>query len=232
MPLLIKREAEMKESRFRAGASLSLVVTLLLSPLANASVSRPPHFLPASARVHGYSLTELATAWALWGGGSAPGENPLIAVRCEQSPIDPRIWFLPVSLGGESENTCQVPPGTFLVLLPGGVECSSLEADPYYGGDEAALRACVDADFQALNYVEVTIDGTTITSLPDDYIVTTSLMNLPPNNLISSEPGLSMTKGYFLVIPPLSRGTHMVHAYDEQAAFGFQGGITYTINVG
>ena len=218
--------------RCRAATSLSVVAALLLSPVANAWLAPTPNFLPASARVHGYSLTELATAWATWGFGSAPSENPLVAIRCEQSSIDPRIWFLPVTLGGEWENTCEVPPGTLLVLTPGGVECSNLEPEPYYGADEEALRTCTNADFALVNYVEVTIDGTTITSLADDYIVTTSLINLPRNNLISTESGFSMTKGYFLVIPPLSRGTHIVRAYDEQAAFGFEGGITYTIVVG
>src|SRR4051812_33446196 len=200
----------MKGIRSRSATSLSLVAALLLSPLANASVPRTPDFLPATARVHGHSLTELATAWALWGFGSTPNENPLVGVRCEQSSIDPKIWFLPVSLGGEWQNTCEVPPGTFLLLMPGGVECSSLEPEPYYGGDEDALRACVNADVQVVNYVEVTIDGTTITNLADDYVTTTRLINLPENNVISMESGLSMTKGYFLVVPPLSRGTHIL----------------------
>ena len=34
-------------------------------------------------------------------------------------------------------------------------------------------------------------------------------------------------KGYFLVIPPLSRGTHVLRAYDEFQVMNFQAGITY-----
>jgi hypothetical protein len=186
-------------------------------------------FLPANAKPLGYSLTELATAWNVWAFGTSDN-NPLLAVRCEQSPLDPRIWFMPVSLGGEFEATCDVPKGAFLLMNPGGSECSNLEPEPYFGADEADLLACVNETFPLLTYVEVTFNGTTVTNL-DRYIVTTPVTNLPANNLISTSPGISRDKGYFMVLHPLSRGTHTLHAYDEFASFDFQAGITYTINV-
>jgi hypothetical protein len=57
------------------------------------------------------------------------------------------------------------------------------------------------------------------------------LTHLPANNLLSADPGISRDKGYFMVIHPLSRGTHTLHAYDEFGVLDFQAGITYTINV-
>jgi hypothetical protein len=66
----------------------------------------------------------------------------------------------------------------------------------------------------------------------EDYIVTTPVTNLPANNLFSADPALSRDKGYFMVVHPLSRGTHILRAYDEFASFDFVAGITYTINVG
>ena len=44
--------------------------------------------------------------------------------------------------------------------------------------------------------------------------------------------GLSLSKGYFLVVPPLNRGTHTLRLYDEFPAIGFQAGLTITIVVG
>ena len=117
------------------------------------------------------------------------------------------------------------------MLTPGGVECSSLEPEPFFGADENQLRGCVDDNFLLLNYVEVTLDGNTATDL-DDYVVTTRLLTLPPHNLISADSGLSLMKGYFLVLPPLSRGSHVLRAYDEFQSVDFQAGITYTIIVG
>ena len=155
----------------------------------------------------------------------------MIGGRCERSPINPHIWFMPASLGGEAQATCQVPPGSFLVVSPGFIECSTIEPAPFFGGDENALRNCVDGWFEELNFAEVILDGRPVANL-NDYALTTSLVTLPPNNLISPESGLSLSKGYFLVIPPLSRGTHTLRLYDEFQALGFQAGLTITIVVG
>src|SRR6266542_1091649 len=142
-------------------------------------------FLPASAHPLGYSLADLATAWNRWGFGSAADVNPLLAVRCEQSSLDPRIWFLPVSLGGEYENTCDVPTGSFLMLNAGGAECSSVEPEPFYGANEAELIDCVNENFELVSYVEVTGRGVTTTDL-SAYAGTSHLDTLPPNNLLSA----------------------------------------------
>ena len=212
--------------------SLGLVVALFLgSVTAAARGPITPGFLPSNARVHGISLVDFASAYAAWAFGTSAEVNPIVAGRCERSPIDPKAWFLPVSLGGESTATCQVPPGTFLVVTPGFIECSSIEPAPFYGADETALIGCVDDWFVELNRADVILDGTAVTNL-EDYALTTRTVTLPPNNLISPDSGLSLSKGYFLVIPPLSRGTHTLRLYDEFQAFGFQAGITITIVVG
>jgi hypothetical protein len=216
--------------RLRNAVLLSAMVLIFAAPAVDASKPATRGFLPPTAHPHGHSLTELATAWNVWAFGTAADINPLLAVRCEQSSINPRIWFMPVSLGGEYENTCDVPQGSFLLLNPGGSECSNVEAEPFFGADESDLLACVNETFPLLTYVELTFNGTTTTDL-EDYIVTTPLTNLPANNLFSASPALSRDKGYFLVVGPLSRGTHTLHTYDEFASFDFKAGITYTINV-
>jgi hypothetical protein len=178
-------------------------------------------------------MAEIAGAWNVWGFGSAADVNPLLAVRCEQSSLDSRIWFLPVSLGGEYENTCNVPVGSFLVLHVGGAECSNIEPEPFFGADEADLRDCVNDGFDLVSYAEVTARGVTTKQAGlAAYAITSELTELPADNLLSSDPGISMDKGYFMVVGPLSPGTHTFHAYDEFEVFDFQAGITYTINVG
>ena len=209
---------------------LAFTLAVLVAAPVSAAGPATRGFLPAEARPLGYTLTELATAWNVWAFGTAPGDNPLLAVRCEQSPLDPRIWFLPVSLGGEWETTCTVPRGAFLLMNPGGSECSNVEPEPFFGADEADLLACVNETFEYLSYVEVTFNGQTTTDL-DDYIVTTPLTNLPANNLLSADPALSRDKGYFMVVHPLSPGIHTLRAYDEFEVLEFEAGITYTIVV-
>ncbi len=216
----------------RSALSLGLVMALSLGPVTgNANGQVTPGFLPANARAHGFSLVDVASEYTVWAFGTSAEVNPIIAGRCERSPISPKTWFLPVSLGGESTATCQVPPGTFLVVSPGFIECSTIEPEPFYGADETALRGCVDEWFEELNFAEVVLDGRPVTNL-GDYALTTRTVTLPPNNLISPDSGLSLSKGYFLVIPPLARGTHTLRLYDEFQALGFQAGITITIVVG
>ena len=209
-----------------------LACVLLTATAGSVGAAKPATrgILPAEARPLGYTLTEIGTAWNHWAFASPADTSPLLAVRCEQSPLDPRIWFLPVSLGGEFEADCDVPRGAFLVLTAGGWECSSIEPEPFFGANEAELLDCVNAGFELLSYVEVTFNGTTTTDL-DDYVVTTTLDTLPPDNLLGPDAGLTLDKGYYLVISPLSPGTHTLRAYDEFESIGFQAGITYTINV-
>jgi hypothetical protein len=189
----------------------------------------PRGFLPSNANPHGYSFTQLATAWARWAFGTAPEINPILTNRCEQSQLDPRIWFLPPSIGGEQLNICQVPQGSFLVFSPAGFECSEAEGN---GSTEAELTACAEEAFPLITSVEVTLDGRTSTATDlTNYISTTLFDVLPPNNLISPNSTPTLTKGYFLVLTPLSRGTHYLRAFDEISSLGLQFGITYTIIV-
>jgi hypothetical protein len=219
--------------RLRLAVATAGLLIITLPAAAGAAGSRAPGFLPPTAHPLGHSMAELAGAWNVWGFGSAADVNPLLAVRCEQSSLDPRIWFLPVSLGGEYENTCNVPRGSFLVLNVGGAECSNIEPEPFFGADEADLKDCVKDGFDLVSYAEVTARGiTTKQAALGAYAITSALTHLPANNLLSADAGISMDKGYFMVIGPLSPGTHTFHAYDEFAVFDFKAGITYTINVG
>ncbi len=215
--------------QIRRALLASILVILVAAPVVSAAGPATRGFLPPKAHPRGHSMTELAQAWNVWAFGTG-ANNPLVAVRCEQSPIDPKIWFLPVSLGGEYQTTCDVPQGAFLMMNPGGSECSNVEPEPFYGADAADLLACVNETFPLLTYVEVTFNGETVTNL-GAYVVTTPVTNLPANNLLSDDPALSRDKGYFMVVSPLSRGTHILRAYDEFESFEFQAGITYTINV-
>jgi hypothetical protein len=212
--------------------SLSLCITVATSAPLSAGQPSPGTepsargFLPATARIRGYSLTELATAWLGWGFGTPVSVNPLVGLRCEPSPLDSRIWFLPASLGGEMTSTCYVPQGTFLVLLTLAFECSEAEGN---GSTLAELTACNEQNFEP-NTAAITFNGTTTSDL-DDYIVTTSLVTLPAYNIFGSDPTVSVMKGYFMVLTPMSRGTHVLHATGEFPAFPFQAGVTYTIVV-
>ncbi len=204
------------------------ILALAIASPVSAANTAGRGFMPPNARVHGHTLVQLATAWTIWGFGSPADVNPLLANRCEQSPIDPKVWFLPVSLGGDYGVNCQVPQGAWLLFTPGGYECSDAEGN---GTTEAELRPCAEAGFATLTTIEVALDGRAATNL-DRYIVTTPVFQLPGPNLFRDASSPSLIKGYFLLVHPLSHGKHTLRAFDEFASVGFTAGITYTITVG
>jgi hypothetical protein len=211
--------------------SVILIATILALAIASpASAAKPAGrgFTPPNATVHGQTLTQLAAAWTIWGFGSAADVNPLLDNRCEQSPTDPKIWFMPVSLGGDYAVSCQVPQGAWLFLTVGGYECSDAEGN---GTTEAELRACAEAGFATFNAVEAALDGRPASRL-DRYIVTTPVFELPAANLFQDAPSASLIKGWFLLVHPLSKGQHTLRAFADAASVGFSAGITINITVG
>jgi len=188
-----------------------------------------PGLLPPHALVHGFSLRDVATAWNNWAFGTPASVNPILAVRCERSPLDVHIFFMPVSLGGEYTNTCYVEHDSFLVLVPGGYECSQNEGN---GSTPTELRTCVEQGFDLISHIEFTLDGQTAADADlEKQIVTSRFDVLPADNLAGVSPNPTMLKAYVLVVGPLSRGTHTLRAYDEFASLSLTAGITYTIVV-
>src|SRR5689334_18232821 len=137
---------------FTASLIAGILAIAIAGPASAASPNAGRGFLPPQARIHGMTLGEIAGAWDRWAFGTPADTNPLLANRCETSPSDPRIWFLPVSLGGDYAIDCDIPTGAFLVLTPGGYECSAAEGN---GSTAAELEACVEANFSALSLVQV-----------------------------------------------------------------------------
>ena len=113
-------------------------------------------------------------------------------------------------------STCYVPQGTFLVLLTLAFECSEAEGN---GSTLAELIACNEENFQPNRQWPRGLHR-------DDRLVT-----LPAYNIFGADPTLSVMKGYFMVLTPMSRGSHILHASGEFPAFPFQAGVTYTIVV-
>ena len=214
-------------SKLRLPATLAATLVLALAPAVSAAA--PPRGLaPAAAHLLGYSLGDLAAAYMHW-----ILDSPAQPTECSASGLSPRIWFLPevTSEGGVPNVECAVPAGTFLVVVPGFWECSSLEGEPFHATTEAELIDCVEGGFEFIDTVAITIDGRTSTNL-DQYAVRTGVLDIGPDNIFGPDPGISMTKGYFAVIHPLSRGTHHARIDATYPEFDFEGLTDYTITVG
>ena len=215
------------------------VTILLLAALATSASASPPAtrgVLPPQARVHGQSLTDIGAAFMYWNWSTPVATNPIATGICEPMPGQPRIWFLPQTLGDHPTWTCDVPEGVFLVVSPYTVECSNVEPDPFYGADAAGQRACADAAYALVTSMSVTVDGRAVTGL-DGYAVATPYTRLPDENLLTDLLGLppqetwTTGRGVFLVLAPLSPGSHEVSTDAIVAEWGWTAGMTYEITV-
>jgi hypothetical protein len=213
--------------RPRILASAVLLALLLATPAAAAGAA-PRGVVPAGATVHGQTLTSLAEEWGAWAFGPAPDVNPIVNGTCGPSPNDPRIWFLPVSLGGDYDVTCHIPTGVWLFVTPGGWDCSTANDGLT---DVADLQACAAAGSALIESVELSIDGRTYTGL-GEYLMTTGAYLLPDGNIIAGSATPDVLSGYFLLVHPLTPGEHYLHAYDDFPTLDFDAGIGYRITVG
>jgi hypothetical protein len=217
-------DAPMRKLRFAA----TVAATLALATAPAVHAGGPPRGLaPAAATILGHSLQDVAVSYMHWN-----IDSPSPQAACAPSSLDARIWLLPevTSEGGPGDVECDVPAGSFLVVVPGFWECSSLEGEPFHAENEQQLIGCVEAGFEFIDTVSVTIDGRTSTNL-DQYAVRTPVLNIPGDNLFGSDPGISMTKGYFAVMTPLHSGTHHARIDATYPEFDFEGVTDYTIVV-
>ena len=213
---------------------------LLLAAFATSASASPPAtrgVLPPQAQVHGQSLTDIGAAFMYWNWSTPVATNPLVTGMCEPWQAHPRIWFLPQTLLDPHPTwTCDVPKGVFLVVSPYTVECSNVEEDPFYGANAAEQRACADAVYALTTSMSVTVDGRAATRL-GGYAVATPYTRLPDENLLTDLLGLpsqetwTTGRGLFLVLAPLSKGSHVVTTDAFVEAWGWTAGMTYEITV-
>ena len=198
-----------------------LAVMGLVTPAAPAQDATPVPagvVLSPDATVDGLSLAEWEARWWQWVLSFPEESNPLFdetGERCSYGQSG-SVFFL-AGASGSAEWACIVPLG-LTILVPLTVsECSTVEPPPYFGRDEAELRACaVEATNQAMETVtilEMNVDGQTVGSL-EPYRVSTPLfpLLLPPGNLLGSTAPVAnaVANGYHVLLAPLPVGDHII----------------------
>jgi hypothetical protein len=114
--------------------------------------------------------------------------------------------------------SCTVPCGKPLFFPLLTVECSNVEADPFFGANPTDRLVCAQqlGDLIDVGSLKTTIDGVDVTSLnrfrvagPD-----TDFKMSPTDNVLfvmGASKGFSTTDGYWLMLKPLSGGNHVLH---------------------
>ena len=102
----------------------------------------------------------------------------------------------------------------FLILI--NAECSSLEpVDSGFHGDTAAeQRDCAKGWSDHIVNVVCTIDNEAVENIGDFRIVSPQFHFTAPTPWLFGDtggPGTSVVDGYYVMVRPLSRGTHTIH---------------------
>jgi len=176
--------------------------------------------LPPDTEVGGLDLAEWSARSWQWFFSLPPDVNPYFdetGESCGYGQSGP-VFFL-AGAEGSLERSCVVPEGAYVFVPLLGSECSTIEAPPFFGRDEAELRACagnaVDMAEGAFDMtaMRLTVDGETIADLSPYRAATPRFaLWLPDDNLLGSEQRVadSVADGYQVMLSPLSEGEHEV----------------------
>src|SRR5215203_7166902 len=194
--------------------------------------------LPPDAPAYGLTYAAWTARFAQWTHSLPAAINPAAdptGERCGLGQAGP-VFFL-VQAGDEDaiERTCTVSAGTALLLPLLDASCTTVEPPPFFGGDEAELRACTEALFAAPAELSAVVDGVAIPDL-ERYRVQSDLFTvaLPAGNWLDVEPAViqGVADGYWLLLAPLPVGEHELQFGGSFPNSDFSTEVTYHLIVG
>jgi len=234
---------------------LVVVIAGLLSILGTAAADSPVTPFPPDSSPYGQTYDEWAEEFWLWVGRVKVkdiDDHPLLAVdpydvECKLGQQG-KVWFLGGIYGGAGteSRTCKVPAGKALFFPIVNILCSPLAHDP---PDPAILLTCAvtPGDVYGFEYdmypVSATIDGADIPDLEDYYVLseaTFEIGRIPDQirdpNIFGADAGTvepAASSGYYLMLPPLSEGSHIINFVGVIAVEGtpYPTDMTYFLEV-
>lgn len=201
----------------------------------------PAEVAPPRSRPYGKSYGEWQAKWWQWAISiPAPeGSNhPQFDQTGENASVgqDGPVWFLIFNASGTATREIVVPEGKSLFFPAVNVECSTIEAAPFYGANEAELRSCVRQWRRKATYCE--IDGRPVADIGDfDSESPAFTFDAPDHNILTggaAASGLSVSAGTHIFVPPLCEGEHTIRFGGSQShptAGGFSVDQVYRIRV-
>jgi hypothetical protein len=216
-----------------------LGVVLVSGAWAGQGNSGNPGVIPPQASYGGMTYAEWSVEWWKWLIGTPVDENPFSEnYECAFGASDKngKVWFLVSDIHSSNTTTvrdCTIPVGRALLFPIYNTECSTVEGDPFFLDLAAAHpEECVEKFFDAsfgfrtVRNPSVTIDGVPLQNL-DDYLFQSELFDftLPPegDNFLevaadacdNPDGCQAIAEGYWILLPPLSKGEHTIELYAE-----------------
>ena len=191
-----------------------LTAALLAAPPAFAG-TRQAQVVPLEANYQGQSYAERSAAYWQWlfslPVDNHPGtDSPDFDVTAGQSG---HVWFLTGPFG-TVERDVTIPAGTSLFVALVNVDASTLEEPPFYGATATDQLAIANAFADYITDLSFTVDGKAVENIEDFRVTSPQFSFTAPTPWIFGATGGTGTAtgvGYFVMLPPLSPGTHIIH---------------------
>jgi hypothetical protein len=229
---------------FRTVAALSLLTILLTIPSALVGEDE------ADLIIYTADSTPLGMTYGDWQAAywqyifSIPvNNNPILdttGAYCDVAQSGGPVFYLNSTFFGPFlTRSCTVPASKALLVPLAVWECSNIESDPFHGENPQDMRECagIGADGIGVNTLKLTVDGKKVSGLKrmraqSPYYYFT----IPTDNILglSDTSGYSVSDGYMVMLKPLSRGHHVIHAeggFVSGPLAGALGGVTYYLTV-
>jgi hypothetical protein len=212
---------------------LAIAITMLVATpaLAGGKVN----VLPAHGLLYGKTLGQWLATWWTWELSYPVDHNPALDDTGALANLGQhgKVFMLAGDFAGNgpTRHFC-VAYGKALLVNVIGVEASTLEDPPFYGGNYCQLRAAVEDSLFDFGTLVATVDGVPIPHLRH-YCVESPLyrFHVPANNALGVDPGCgkSVARACIFMLAPLPKGRHVIHVYGEFPNLSYSEQTTYVI---
>jgi hypothetical protein len=187
-----------------------LVATLLASSLCARAAVLPPSSNPFGRSYAEWNAASWQWLFSLPVDGHPAIDSPDFDVTAGQSG---HVWFL-ASPFGTVERNITIPAGTSLFVSLVTVDSSTLEEPPFYGATAAEQLAIANGFADYMTDLSFTVDGKSLDNIQDFRVTSPQFSFTAPSPWIfgaTGGTGNAVGVGYFVMVSPLSVGTHTIH---------------------
>jgi hypothetical protein len=177
--------------------------------------AQTPGVLSPNAQAYGKSYAEWSAAWWQWAlaqpvTGHPFIDDPAFNVAAGQSG---NVWFLGCPFG-TVQRSVTIPPGKALFVALLNIESSNLEEPPFFGATAADQQAIAQTFADFIIDVSCSIDGRSVSDISQYRVQSPQYVFTAPTPWIfgaTGGTGTSVADGYYVMLAPLSAGTHTLH---------------------
>lgn len=240
MKLQLRRHLGSVAHVFLTVAVMSMPLTVATT--ASAQGNPNPRVLPPNSIAFGHSYAEWSGTWWRWALSIPIDTNPVLDPTGAFAGVGQsgEVWFLAGNFNpGTTERTVTIPAGKalfFPIFNYIWINTPQYGDPPWDDAQEAYARSLIATAVDSATYLTCEIDGKAVANLEDYRHATADdgeyLVTLPTNNIFGLDAdtyGPAVDDGFYLMLAPLSRGTHTIHF--TSAAPGFELDVTYHITV-